>query len=362
MSLKEEENNTELFTRYCRNQYGKGDLNTIFKWFKDNSYDIVRRISMKSYWNSLESSEIKKDNPPYIPGQMLAQIHHKINLEESAEKKQKTNISNNKRFLLTLNKIAAILIIPLVIFTLYMYSNNGGFLQGKEITYSEVFAPKNSRLNIQLPDGTNVWLNHGTSLKYPQQFANDKRQVQLTGEGYFQVEKDQEKPFLVQTGNFDIRVEGTAFNVSAYKDDNSITTTVEEGKVALETTTGNKQKNTITTLTAKQQSVFSKSSQETTIKQVDPKKYVSWKDGKLMLIDDPMARVKKKLERWYNIEVKIMDPKVYDYRYTATFTHESIEQAMKYLSMAAPISYEIKSGEKQEDNTFSKRKVLIGMK
>jgi ferric-dicitrate binding protein FerR (iron transport regulator) len=199
-------------------------------------------------------------------------------------------------------------------------------------------------------------------LKYPQQFAEDRRQVQITGEGYFQVEKDQEKPFLVQTGNIDIKVEGTAFNVSAYEDDNNITTTVEEGKIALQETTENKQNNIITTLTAKEQSVFNINSRQTTIKQVDPQKYVSWKDGKLVLIDDPMARVKKKLERWYNVEVKIVDTKVYDYRYTATFTHESIEQAMKYLSMAAPISYEIKSGEKQPDHTFSKRKVLIGTK
>jgi ferric-dicitrate binding protein FerR (iron transport regulator) len=360
--LKEEEKAIAIFKRFCKDQYNHSDLKTILKWFESNRYDIVRRFSLKQWWASIERSEENLSKPDYEPQPMLDQIHHKINIEQTTDQKQNASVFNRKRVIQSFNKIAAILIIPLIVFSLYLYRNNGGAFQDKEITCSEVYAPQNSRLKIQLPDGTQAWLNHGSSLKYPQQFANETRQVQLTGEGYFQVEKDQNKPFIVQTGNLEIRVEGTAFNVSAYKDDNSITTTVAEGKVALQESAGNNQKNTITTLTAKQQSVFNKSSRQTKINQVDPKKYVSWKDGKLMLIDDPMARVKKKLERWYNVEVKIVDPKAYDYKYTATFTHESIEQAMKYLSMAAPISYEIKMGEKQPDNTFSKRKVLIGTK
>ncbi|MFW5916113.1 MAG: FecR domain-containing protein [Bacteroidota bacterium] len=110
------------------------------------------------------------------------------------------------------------------------------------------------------------------------------------------------------------------------------------------------------------QSAYHKDARLAPIKQVNTKKYTSWKDGRLILDDDPMTIVKKKLERWYNVEIQVVNDKVYEYNYTATFTHESIEQAMKYLSMATPISYEIKMGKKQADDSFSRKKVLIGTK
>jgi ferric-dicitrate binding protein FerR (iron transport regulator) len=240
--------------------------------------------------------------------------------------------------------------------------NNGAIWQNNDTSHTRVYAPQNSRLKIQLPDGTVAWLNNGSSLKYPQQFSNKSRQVQLTGEAFFRVNENQEIPFRIQTSELNVLVTGTSFNVSAYQDDNNIITTVVDGSVILERVDEHKSRNYISELKANQQSTFHKETWEISLRQVNPKKYTSWREGKLILIDDPMLTVKKKLERWYNVKIEIMDPKVYDYKYTATFTHESVEQAMKYLSMAAPISFEIKLGEKQPDNTFSRKRVLIDTK
>ena len=360
--MKEEDKNIEPFQRYCKDQYTQEDMETILKWFENKGYDLVRRISMKRYWETLELPEDSKNDPYYDPRQMLDQIHHRINVEQSKTKKQKSPVFSRKNLYRAFSRAAAILIIPLLVFSVYVYMNQGMPWKDSEISYSEVYAPENSRLKLQLPDGTQAWLNNGSSLKYPQQFAQENRQVQLTGEGYFSVPENQKRPFLVKTGDLRIKVKGTSFNVSAYQEENKIITTVEEGKVVLQLINKNNQRKNIAELTANMQSAFHKYARLAPVKQVNTKKYTSWKDGKLILDDDPMTVVKKKLERWYNVDIQVVNNKVYEYNYTATLTHESIEQAMKYLSMATPISYEIKMGKKQADNSFSRKKVLIGTK
>ncbi len=360
--MKEEEKAIALFKRYCRNQYNHSDLKTILQWFESNRYDIVRRFALKQWWKSVEESEERLTTPDYDPRQMLDQIHHRINAEQSTTKKQKSPVFSRQNLYRAFSRAAAILIIPLLVFSVYVYMNQGMPWKDREISYSEVYAPENSRLKIQLPDGTTAWLNHGSSLKYPQQFAKNSRQVELTGEAYFKVDEAQKRPFFVSSADLNVKVTGTAFNVAAYEEENTITTTVEEGEVILQRIVQDNQRKHIIELNTNMQTNYNKETGQTKVKQVDPEKYTAWKDGKLILDDDPMARVKKKLERWYNVEIRVVNDKVYDYNYTATFTHESIEQAMEYLSMAAPISYEIKLGKKQEDNSFSRKKVLVGTK
>jgi ferric-dicitrate binding protein FerR (iron transport regulator) len=362
MSIKDENRGVEIFSRYCKNQFTRDDLKTIFNWFENNGYDIVRRISMKRWWKSLEYTRDKLKPPDYAPRQILDKIHHRINLEIYHKEKHKRNIPFGNKLIQAFSRAAAVLIVPLVALSVFLYMNKGMVWQNNNTSHSEVYAPQNSRLKIQLPDGTIAWLNNGSSLKYPQQFSNKSRQVKLNGEAFFHVKENQRIPFRVYTSDLNIMVTGTAFNISAYQDDKNIITTVEKGSVILEGVNEIKRNNYITELTANQQSTFHKASKVTSLKHVNPQKYTSWRKGKLILIDDPMLTVKKKLERWYNVEIEIIDPKVYDYKYTATFTHESVEQAMKYLSMAAPISYEIKLGEKQPDNSFSRKKVFIGKK
>ena len=204
-----------------------------------------------------------------------------------------------------------------------------------------------------------MWLNHGSILKYPLQFSKSRRNVQLTGEAFFKVTKDHSRPFQVKTSDLDITVLGTSFNVSAYQDDNTILTTVEEGKVILHSFDSNNKKKHVTELTANMQSVFNINSKQDRVKQVNPEEYTAWKEGMLILNDDSMEVVKKKLERWYNVDIIIRDQELFDYKYSATFINEPIEQVVKLLSLATPISYEIKWGEKQSNNMFGKTKIIF---
>jgi transmembrane sensor len=362
MPSKHKDQSPEIFERYCRDQYTREDVKTIFRWFTSPGYDMIRRIFMKNWWKSLDSPENHKPALDYDPDQMLDRIHHQINIEQSGMEKDKAYAFNGKKLFQQFSRIAAVLILPLMVFTIYVMIHNGIEAQKQDIAYAEVYAPPNSRLKIQLPDGTRAWLNHGSNLKYPQQFKKNIRQVHLTGEAYFQVSEDKARPFQVSAEDINVKVTGTAFNVSAYQDDEQIITTVEEGKVDVQRIFQNDRMKHITELTATLQSVYFKNSKNSRVRQVNPKKYTGWKDGKLILIDDSMDMVEKKLERWYNVVIEIQDPALYNYTYTATFTHESIEQVLKYMSMATPIAYEIKLGAKQSDNSFTPKKILIDKK
>ena len=154
-------------------------------------------------------------------------------LVDEAAVEPSTKIASGKRYRLhpALNwslKVAASVLLLLGSF--YWYDNYRTAQLAQ--TFQCVYVPAGNRTNIQLPDGTNVWLNANTSLRYPMVFSKTRREIQLDGEGYFEVAKDK-KPFIVQTNKYDVEVLGTTFNVEAYKDKSDFRTMLYEGKVKL---------------------------------------------------------------------------------------------------------------------------------
>lgn len=349
----------EIFSRYITNNYTKEDLKTIFEWFDSKGFNLNRRISFRKNWDNFNTENYKTNNDEYNQELMLDNLHHLINIEQSAQNKRKKKGINRITIYQVFSGFAAILILPLIILSIFLASNSGISFKNIEPAYAEIHAPENSRMKILLPDGTAVWLNHGSVIKYPREFSRKKREVKLTGEAFFDVKHDPSRSFEVITSKLNITVLGTSFNVSAYPDDPFIATTVEEGKVIVNKIDDYHRRIRTTELNPGMQSYFMKKTEHNINSRVNPEKYTGWKDGKLMLIDDPMAIVVKKLERWYNVEVEVLNKRIYDYKYTATFIHEPIEQVLKMLSIATPISYKIEPGIKQGDNTFSKMKILI---
>ena len=170
-------------------------------------------------------------NPPFNPSEIDVY---------AAEKNILANIEATKRnitriLLVYWQRIAAILVIPLLIISAYLYLNKDNNLYDT-VEYQEVKSPHGTFSEVRLPDGTNVWLNGGSSLKYPLTFRKGERSVFLSGEGYFEVHSDKENPFIVKTEQITLRATGTAFNIEAYKTD-SITsaspTVVSSATIAL---------------------------------------------------------------------------------------------------------------------------------
>lgn len=386
MSIKDKiEKHTELFERYCTNNYSREDLETLYTWFEKPGYDLIRRNAMSKYWSQLETKEISKED---IDSELLLdKIHHLINLNA---KQYGLDVISGSKKILHMNsvikvfyKVAAVLIIPLLIVSLSYFLQDERFfpskqdlftetylpgesderiLQSENVTYSEIYSPLGSKIKIDLSDGSEVWLNHGSKLKYPQKFGKDSREVFLSGEAYFNVNEDPARPFIVKTSVLYVKVVGTSFNLSAYPDDNTIMTTLDEGKIIIFKALKDGSSEKITELEPRQQGVFNVNSKKLTVQTVKTVKYTSWKEGKLLLLDDPMDIVISKLERWYNVDIELADPNLKGYRYTATFIDETLPQVLQLLSLATPIEFHFTSRIKQQNNTYSKSKVIISRK
>ena len=263
--------------------------------------------------------------------------------------------------MLVFQRIAAILIIPLFIYTAWSISRSPE-ISKKNVVMKSSETAFGVRSQIQLSDGTKVWLNSGTKLIYPDEFSGNSREVKLIGEAYFQVESDKAHPFYVDLNGYKIKATGTRFNISNYPEDKEITTYLEHGKISL-ISSANKKQDEPVLLKEKEIIVLNKEEKKYQIENTDGYKYLAWIDGSLIFKNDNTSDVAVRLGRWFNAEI-IIDDKLSKsgYVFTATFQKESLEEALKLLSYSSPITYKIIPGAKLDDSSFSKRKVIISKK
>ncbi|WP_432712066.1 FecR family protein [Pedobacter sp.] len=164
--------------------------------------------------------------------------------------------------------------------------------------YHRVETPKGGQYQVILPDGTHVWLNAASSLRYPPVFKGSARTVQVTGEAYFEVTKDPKKPFRVESDNQIIEVLGTQFNINAYKDEPRVTTTLLEGSVKIL----NLKNNATVLLNPGEQSALS--SKGLRVTHVDPEQFVAWKNDKFIFTNANIESIMRQVSRWYNVTVE----------------------------------------------------------
>lgn len=172
---------------------------------------------------------------------------------------------------------------------------------------NQLVVPYGSRAKLVLSDRSVVWLNAGSRLIYPSAFTGKEREVLLFGEAFFQVEKDESKPFIVRTADYHIRVLGTQFNVSAYPGDATSQTVLTEGSIELNMNESSWFDRGVV-LNPNELFSLNKKDNETKIQKVQPEEYVLWKDGIIKFENEDLNRVLKKIERFYNIQIKLGDP------------------------------------------------------
>jgi transmembrane sensor len=171
---------------------------------------------------------------------------------------------------------------------------------GDPLKCNTLEAPKGGQYQITLVDGTKIWLNAASILKYPSQFSGAERKVELTGEAYFEVAKSKTKPFVIISKQQEVQVLGTHFNINAYEDEASVKTTLVEGSVKVSRKTNGKNKE-FRMLKAGQQSVLK--GEAFHVKEVDTEEAVAWKNGYFTFENDNLDMIMRKLERWYDVEV-----------------------------------------------------------
>ena len=325
---------------------------------KQQNEDLLSWLKL-SQENRIEYNEVVK---LLTYSERLAAMR-RINSESDlllVKKKLNRSISANN-LLLYFQRVAAILVIPLVIYTVWTLSGSPESHK-KNIVMKSSETSFGVRSQIQLSDGTKVWINSGSKLTYPEEFDGNSREVKLVGEAYFRVKSDSEHPFYVDLNGYKIKATGTRFNISNYSDDEEITTYLEHGKVSM-LAYANERKVEDIPLNEKEIIILNKLKNHFRKQNADGAKYLAWIDGSLKFKNDSANEVAVRLGRWFNAEI-IFDNELRKsgYVFTATFKQESLEEALKLLSYSSPIIYKIISGTQKNDSSFSKRKVIISKK
>ena len=200
--------------------------------------------------------------------------------------------------------------------------------------YKELYIPKGEVAHVYFQDGTEMYLNADSRIKYPEKFGLTRRKVYLEGEAYFNVTSNKQRPFIVQTAGTEINVLGTSFNVNAYKEDEFISVVLDEGKVIFNTPISDY------SILPGQHLIYNKKSGRTELQNLSKSTNHSlWKNNILYLEDTPLSEVIQLLERRYNVEFIVKDANALVYTYTLVTKQVSVENVLKELQKIAPVKF-----------------------
>lgn len=211
-----------------------------------------------------------------------------------------------------------------------------------------------------LPDGSEVWLNALSSLTYPQRFTEKDRTVQLSGEAYFKVVSDKKHRFNVETPRkMVVSAYGTEFNVNAYESETSHEVTLTHGQVEVSSETGPK---ATEVLAVNEKAIFQVETGNIHVVTADTYVETAWKDGKMVFRREKLDKIVTRLSRKFGVDIRLEGDRLKEYEYTATFTEETLEDILDLLKRSAPITYSISKQKQLNNETFTRREVIIKSK
>ncbi len=225
------------------------------------------------------------------------------------------------------------------------YASGPGDLQVEKL-YNTLVIPPGGEYRIVLSDGTKVWLNAASSLRYPTQFNGKERKVYLSGEAYFEVAKDAAHPFMVNADKMDITVLGTKFNVSSYPDDPIQKTALAEGSVLINDVGQSAKKRDGVILKPGYEAVITKNDRAIQVNKVNVEAALAWKNGMFIFDSESLGSLMRKLSRWYNIEVKYDDGVDTLFHFTGRIQrYEEISGILHLIELTGKVGFTFKDNE-----------------
>jgi len=216
--------------------------------------------------------------------------------------------------------------------------------------FSEITVPYGQMSQLTLSDGTKIWLNSGTTLQFPERYAENSRSVFIEGEAYFEVAKIPGTTFMVNSADIKVEVLGTSFNLCAYKEDNSSSVTLIEGKIEIQDSSGK----IIKHLNPGQMVIKNKNETNLEVEDVETGFYAAWREGEIYFDDEPLDQIAVKVERWFNVEITFADENLKSHRFTGTILkNKPVDQIMQALELLSPIRF------KHQINANGKDKITI---
>lgn len=218
-----------------------------------------------------------------------------------------------------------------------VYEENGKGEVKEE--YNKLVTPTGGEYFLTLSDGTRVFLNAASELKYPVEFVGGKRVVDLNGEAYFEVRKDSLRPFIVRVNGAEVTVLGTSFNVNTYGDDGQIYTTLVNGSVRIFSEKNGQEE----VLTPGMQGVMNIQTGQLTVREVDVESYVAWREGRFVFRTMTLDLIMRQLQRWYDFEVFYQNPELKEYEFRGVIKRDmDLDKVLSVIKATTNVDFEVK--------------------
>ncbi len=313
-----QDKNWELAAAKVHHESAEAELNEQKTTYSEENKKEIQEDVSGLHAKLTEAAPLHRTSLVHSWNRIAQYIHHKRN-----------------RFYLSLFKYAAIILLAFALGTLIHFSRNTPAAP----VFAEIHVPLGQMSEVTLYDGTHVWLNSGTTLRYAGNFGNGNRRVELEGEAFFKV-KSGDIPFKVKIKNNEIEVLGTSFAAVAYPDEDFCQVTLVEGSVQINDGAGR----TLKQLAPSEQVNMPDSPDEKiTTSKVNTLFYESWINGKIKFEEERLADVARRMERWYNVEIRFTGKDVSELRFTGTvLKNKPVDQSMQAISLLLPIQVDHK--------------------
>ncbi len=311
-----------LLKRFVDGLYTRKDADDLLKHFHAGKYNTEISEAMDNVWEEMEEDEVSS-------------LQHQQYREEARLLLSRIRKPEKRFSFIPYLRYVAIVAVILSI-------GWGGFRlirsnQEKVLTYTEVHVKNGEHKRIILPDGTSVTLNAGSYLRYPRQFITDVRRIEMNGEAFFEVTRDEEKPFLIHTKDADVKVLGTSFNVKAFDMDEQLTVSVQTGKVQVDLPEA------MMRLLPDEQFVMDKTKGEFQKRNEDARLSTVWIKGGLYFNRTPIRTVVNELVRMYNRTIEFAPGAEYDDYIYGEHDNKSLEAVLKSIQYSTDIKYRIEN-------------------
>lgn len=311
---------SSLLHRYIDNLYTQEDVHKLHRRLKETPMNEDFDELAKEIW---EESELQENHTSREEHEQYKKEARML-LEKMGNKKK----SKYRKLYFAVTGIAAMICIILGGMNLYR------FMDKQQIVYQEICTSYGEHREICLPDGTALVLNSCSRVRFPEYFAGKERRVELDGEGYFRVKRDESSPFIVQTHSFDVRVLGTCFNIKSYLSDEIVSVNVESGKVQVDLPEA------MMRLQANEQILINKVSG--TYSKLNEKHEVAiWRKGNLCFNATPIHDVAKELERMYNCRIVFAEGQEFQNLISGEHDNKSLEAVLQSIEYTSGIHYRI---------------------
>ena len=307
---------TALFRKYLSNSATSDEMKELDEWIASNE-DLNDWLE-----NQVDDSSAEMDAEKQAD--ILAKIHEKI----AVQSKQKFVLPGWAKTVAAV----ALIVLMAVSAAIYFRSNQPNMIQ-----YAEIGALRGQKASVTLPDGTKITLNSESTLKYSTNYNQSDRAVELVGEAYFEVAKNKKIPFVVKAGKLEIEAKGTAFNIKAYPTDNSISTTLTEGKIEVKTPVD------VLNMIPNERMEYNNTDQTfRKLTLTDAEGSIGWLNDELSFENATLAEVVANFSRIYNIDIRFASESIKEQRFTGKINNNSLLSVLRIISLTSPIRFEQK--------------------